>query len=137
MAPGGKAIEYFCSLRIWLTKRKSKASFAIDEDGVRVGSQVRCLIKKSRFGSEGRDCEFKIMWGSEIGIQDEESWLEILKRSKSPNFSVAGAWYTITPKEGKPLKFQSKQWKAKLKDETFRDAVVDLLNEVMVEKYKA
>ena len=79
----------------------------------------------------------KSMWGSEIGIQDEESWLEILKRSKSPNFSVAGAWYTITPKEGKPLKFQSKQWKDKLKDETFRNAVVDLLNEVMVEKYKA
>ena len=136
MAPGGKAIEYFSSLRIWLTKRKSKASFAIDEDGVRVGSQVRCLIKKSRFGSEGRDCEFKIMWGSDVGIQDEESWLEILKRSKTPNFSVSGAWYTIVPKEGKPFKFQSKQWKDKLKNEDFRNAVVDLLNEVMVEKYK-
>ena len=137
MAPGGKAIEYFSSLRIWLTKRKSKASFAIDSDGVRIGSHVRCLIKKSRFGSEGRDCEFKIMWGSEIGIQDEESWLEILKRSKTPNFSVAGAWYTLVPKEGKPFKFQSKQWKEKLKQEDFRNAVIDLLNEVMVEKYKS
>jgi hypothetical protein len=77
------------------------------------------------------------MWGNDIGIQDEESWLEILKRSKTPNFSVAGAWYTIVPKEGKPFKFQSKQWKEKLQDEKFRDAVIDLLNEVMVEKYKS
>ena len=136
IAPGGKAIEYFSSLRIWLTKRKSKASFAIDEDGVRIGSHVRSYIKKSRFGSEGRDCEFKIMWGQQVGIQDEESWLEILKRSKTPNFSVAGAWYTIIPKEGKPLKFQSKQWKEKLKNEDFRNAVIDLLNEVMIDKYK-
>jgi len=137
IAPGGKAIEYFSSLRIWLTKRKSKKSFAIDEDGVRIGSHVRCFVKKSRFGSEGRDCEFKIMWGTEIGIQDEESWLEILKRSKTPNFSVSGAWYTLTPKEGKPFKFQSKQWIEKLKDEAFRNAVIALLNEVMVEKYKS
>ncbi len=137
IAPGGKAIEYFSSLRIWLTKRKSKKSFAIDEDGIRIGSHVRCYVKKSRFGSEGRDCEFKIMWGSEIGIQDEESWLEILKRSTTPNFSVSGAWYTLTPKEGKPFKFQSKQWIEKLKDEAFRSAVIALLNEVMVEKYKS
>ena len=61
------------------------------------------------------------------------SWLEILKRSKTPNFSVAGAWYTIIPKEGKPLKFQSKQWKEKLKNEDFRNAVIDLLNEVMID----
>ncbi len=137
MAPGGKAIEYFSSLRIWLTKRKSKASFAIDEDGVRVGSHVRCFLKKSRFGSEGRDCEFKIMWGSDVRIQDEESWLEILKRAKSPNFTSAGAWYTIIPKDGKAMKFQSKQWTDKLKDENFRNAVLDLLQEVMVEKYKS
>ena len=137
IAPGGKAIEYFSSLRIWLTKRKSKASFAIDDEGTRIGSHVKCVIQKSRFGSEGRNCEFKIMWGNDIGIQDEESWLEILKRSKTPNFSVAGAWYTIIPKEGKPFKFQSKQWKEKLQDEKFRDAVIDLLNEVMVEKYKS
>lgn len=137
IAPGGKAIEYFSSLRIWLTKRKAKASFAIDEDGTRVGSHVRCFLKKSRFGSEGRDCEFKIMWGGDIRIQDEESWLEILKRSKTPNFSSAGAWYTIVPKEGKPIKFQSKQWTTKLKDETFRKAVLDILEEVMIEKYKS
>ena len=76
------------------------------------------------------------MWGTEVGIQDEESWLEILKRSKTPNFTTSGAWYTIIPKSGKPFKFQSKQWKDKLKDESFRSAVEDLLNEVLVEKYK-
>jgi len=137
IAPGGKAIEYFSSLRIWLTRRKAKASFAIDEDGVRVGSHVRCFLKKSRFGSEGRDCEFKIMWGSDVRIQDEESWLEILKRSRTPNLTLSGAWYTLTSKEGKSFKFQSKQWIEKLKDEEFRKAVIALLQEVMVEKYKS
>ena len=30
-----------------------------------------------------------------------------------------------------------KKWIEKLKDKKFRDAVIDLLNEVMVEKYKS
>ena len=37
IAPGGKAIEYFSSLRIWLTKRKAKAAYVTDESGVRKG----------------------------------------------------------------------------------------------------
>ena len=31
-APGGKALEYFSSLRLWLTKSKAKASYIKDED---------------------------------------------------------------------------------------------------------
>ena len=138
MAPGGKAIEYFSSLRIWLTKRKAKASFALNEDGIRVGSHVRCFLKKSRFGSEGRDCEFKIIWaGDSVRIQDEESWLEALKRSKTPKLTLSGAWYTIVDKTGKSVKFQAKGWIKKLKEKEFRKMVTDLLDEVLVEKYKS
>ena len=51
VAPGGKAIEYFCSLRIWLTKRKAKAAHVLDDSGLRIGSEVMVKIEKSRFGS--------------------------------------------------------------------------------------
>jgi recombination protein RecA len=45
VAPGGKAIEYFCSLRIWLTKRKAKASFVENEKGVRIGSETKVKVE--------------------------------------------------------------------------------------------
>ena len=138
IAPGGKAIEYFSSLRIWLTKRKAKASFALDDDGVRVGSHVKAFIKKSRMGSEGRICEFKIMWGGpEVRIQDEESWLDVLRASKHPNFTLSGAWYTMVGKDGKSVKFQSKQWLEKLKQKEFKKDVISLMDEVLIEKYKS
>ena len=137
IAPGGKAIEYFASLRIWLTKRKAKASFAIDEDGVRVGSHVRCFLKKSRFGSEGRDCNFKIMWANNnVCIQDKESWLEVLKLAKTPKLTLSGAWYTLTLQSGKTTKFQAKQWLNKLNEDEFRDSVIAIMNEVLIDKYK-
>jgi recombination protein RecA len=138
IAPGGKALEYFSSLRIWLTKRKSKASFELDEDGVRVGSHVKAFIKKSRMGSEGRSCEFKIMWGGKnVRIQDEESWLEVLKSAKHPNFSLSGAWYTMIGKDGKEVKFQSKQWLDKLKEKNFKETVISLMDEILIDKYKS
>jgi protein RecA len=106
VAPGGKAIEYFCSLRIWLTKRKGKASYVIDRTGVRIGSEVKVKVEKSRFGSEGRTCGFKILWGNKVGIQDEESWLEALRLSGSDRFKP-GAWNKIYDANGKEFKFQS------------------------------
>ena len=62
IAPGGKAIEYFCSQRIWLTKRKAKAGYVTNDSGLRIGSEVKAKIEKSRFGTEGRTCTFKIIW---------------------------------------------------------------------------
>ena len=70
VTPGGKAMHYAYSLRIWLTKRKAKASFITDENGYRVGSEVKVKLEKSRFGTQGRQCNFRILWGDEIGIQD-------------------------------------------------------------------
>ena len=60
--PGGKALIYSYSLRIWLTGRKAKASFVNDDKGYRIGSEVKCKLEKSRFGTHGRTCNFKILW---------------------------------------------------------------------------
>ena len=134
IAPGGKAIGYFSSLRIWLTKRKAKASFETDNRGFRVGTEVKVKIQKSRFGSEGRECTFKILWGGEVGIKDEESWLTALRMSSSPRFK-SGAWNKLTTKEGKEYKFQASSWLEKLKDPEFKKAVFDIMDEEIIMKY--
>jgi recombination protein RecA len=136
IAPGGKAIEYFCSLRIWLTKRKAKASFVVDDSGLRIGSEVKVKIEKSRFGSEGRNCGFKILWGKDIGIQDEESWLEALRLSGSGRFK-AGAWNKLYDRDGKEFKFQRSQWIDKLKEEEFRKVVFDIMDEEIIKKFES
>ena len=45
--PGGKAMHYAYSLRIWLTGRKAKNAFVMDERGFRIGSEVKAKIQKS------------------------------------------------------------------------------------------
>ena len=134
IAPGGKAIEYFSSMRIWLTKRKAKAAFVTDDSGLRVGSEVKVKIEKSRFGTEGRTCGFKILWGNNVGIQDEESWLEALRLSGSDRFK-SGAWNKLTSRDGKEFKFQRTQWLDKLKDDEFRQAVFDIMDEEIIKKF--
>ena len=97
--PGGKAAIYAYSLRIWLTARRGKASFIYDDNGFRVGTEVKAKIKKSRFGSDARECTFKIMWaGEDVKIQDEESWLEAIKGSD--HITNAGAWFTLAHEDG-------------------------------------
>ena len=134
VAPGGKAIEYFSSLRIWLTKRKAKKSFVTNASGLRIGSEVKVKIEKSRFGSEGRECGFKILWGQTVGIQDEESWLEALRASGSERFK-AGAWNKIYDAKGKEYKFQKSQWIDKLQEPEFRSVVLDIMDEEIIRKF--
>ena len=134
VAPGGKAIEYFSSLRIWLTKRKAKKSFVTNASGLRIGSEVKVKIEKSRFGSEGRECGFKILWGQSVGIQDEESWLEALRASGSERFK-AGAWNKIYDAKGKEYKFQKSQWIDKLQEPEFRSVVLDIMDEEIIRKF--
>ena len=135
-APGGKAIEYFSSLRIWLTKRKAKAAHVLDSGGLRIGSEVKVKIEKSRFGSEGRTCGFKILWGRDVGIQDEESWLEALRASGSDRFKP-GAWNKIYDRDGKEFKFQRSQWTKKLQDKEFRSVVFDIMDEEIIKLFES
>ena len=133
MTPGGKAMIYAYSLRIWLTGRKSKASYVLDERGFRVGSEVKATLKKSRFGTQGRQASFKILWGEEIGVQDEESWFEAVKGSE--HLKQSGAWYTLLYKDGTEEKFQPSKWKNMLTNEKFRDRVLDMMDEEVILKF--
>ena len=136
IAPGGKAIEYFSSLRVWLTGRKSKASYIYDEVGRVVGSEVKATIQKSRFGSLKANCTFKIMWGDGVGIQDEESWFTAIKLSGTEKLKQAGAWYTIELKNGKSKKFQAANWIKLLQDKTFRESVLEIMDDAVIRGIK-
>ena len=136
-APGGKAIEFHSALRIWLTRRKAKSGKVLDENGTQIGSEVKAKIQKVRSAGYGRECVFNVLWGgSDVRIADEESWLNALSTIKSDRYKVSGAWKTITDKKGKEYKFQSKDWLSKLKDKDFKAAVLSVLEEEFVDKYK-
>jgi len=135
ITPGGKAMHYSYSLRIWLTGRKAKSSFVTDEKGFRIGSEVKVKLEKSRFGSQGRSCAFRILWGTEdIGIRDEESWFDAIKGCDS--LTSAGAWYTLSTSDGYVKKFQPSKWtELILNDSEFKEQVVRLMNEEIVQKF--
>ncbi len=134
VTPGGKAMHYAYSLRIWLTKRKAKASFIVDDNGFRVGSEVKVTLKKSRFGSEGRQCTFKILWGGDVGIKDEESWFEAIKGSD--NLKQAGAWYNLIHEDGSSEKFQASKWLEKLQSDKFRSRVLQIMDEEVIMRFE-
>jgi len=135
MTPGGKSLPYSYSLRIWLTGRKAKASFVKDENGFRIGSEVKAKIEKSRFGTAGRMCNFKILWGDsgEIGVQDKESWFDAIQISE--NLKQSGAWFALVHEDGTEEKFQRKGWLSKLEDERFSNRVLQIIDEDVIKKF--
>lgn len=130
---GGKALEYVYSLRLWLTKSSSKNNTVFDDRGFPIGNLVRVKIKKSRFGTENRECEFKIIWGDKnsVGVQDEDSWFEALKNAKRVRHSGAG-WYEM---DGYPDKIRGTNWVDLMKqDPDARKAALRLIEEEVILK---
>lgn len=134
ISPGGKSMHYASSLRIFLTGRKGKASYIYDDNGFRIGSETKAKIKKSRFGTEGREAFFKIMWGDDVYIEDDASIFESIK-GKSDRMTSAGAWFTLSHSDGTTEKFQSKQWNEKMKDDKFRTSVMEIFEEEVVRNF--
>ena len=133
--PGGKAMAYAYSLRVWLTARKAKASFITDDNGYRIGSEVKVKLEKSRFGTAGRTCNFKILWGDEaIGVQDEESWFDAIQVSE--RLKQSGAWFSLVKNDGSEEKFQRKNWIDKLQKEDFRESVLTIMDNDVIMKFK-
>ena len=127
-------MHYAYSLRVWLTGRKAKASFINDENGFRIGSEVKVKLEKSRFGTAGRTCNFKILWGDEdIGVQDEESWFDAIQISE--RLKSSGAWYTLVHNDGTEERFQRKQWTNKLESDKFRESVLKIIEDDVIMKF--
>jgi len=134
VTPGGKAMIYAYSLRIWLTGRKAKASFVLDDNGFRIGSEVKVKLEKSRFGTSGRRCNFRILWGGDdVAIQDDESLFDAIKGSD--NIIQSGAWYTMVFEDGSTEKFQATKWVEKMQDDKFRQRVYQIIDEEVIYKF--
>lgn len=134
VTPGGKAMIYAYSLRIWLTGRKAKASFVLDDNGFRIGSEVKVKLEKSRFGTQGRRCNFRILWGgNSVSIQDDESLFEAVKSSE--NILQSGAWFTMVYEDGSTEKFQASKWTEKMKEDKFRQRVYQIMDEEVIMKF--
>lgn len=134
-SPGGKTLLFSYSLRIWLTRSKSKNSLVTDAAGHIVGNLVKATIKKSRFSTEGRSCEFQIVWGNgKVGVLDEESWLEAIKSSE--RYVNRKGYITLTMPDGKEYKFTENTYIKKLTDEPeFKQAILDTMDEEQIVKF--
>ena len=94
---------------------------------------MKVKLEKSRFGTAGRHCNFKILWGDDlIGIQDEESWFDAIQISEK--LSQKGAWFSVDI-DGKAVKFQRKDWLTKLESEPFRKKILQIMDEDVIMKF--
>lgn len=135
ITPGGKAMSYAYSLRIWLTGRKAKAAYITAENGYRIGSEVKAKLEKSRFGSQGRSVTFKILWGTDsVGIQDDESIFEAI--STTPVMSGgAGGWYTFKIGDYEK-RFRSADWNLLMsEDDEFKAKVMEAVEQEVIQKF--
>jgi hypothetical protein len=107
----------------------------MDDKGFRIGSEVKIRLEKSRFGTQGRNCAFRIMWGTdEVGIRDEESWFDAIK--SSDYLTSKGAWYTLETPEGYTKKFQPSKWTEIVQtDSEFRKQVMRLMDEEVIQRF--
>jgi recombination protein RecA len=136
--PGGKTLNYAYSLRIWLTKRKAKDSFILDEHEYKIGSEVKAKLEKSRFGTEGRECTFKIIWGDQknIGVQNAESIFQAIKGSPRLSGGAAGRW-AVTDDKGNEVKFMTSEWNDLYKnDKKFKAIINSILEEEVIQKFE-
>lgn len=132
--PGGKAMHYAYSLRIWLVRGNAKSTYIENENGYRIGAEVKAKLKKCRFGTEGRECRFKIVWGddNQLGIRNIDSIFEAIQTSEK--LKKSKAWYSL---EGFDVKFQKATFEKKLKeDEEFRKIINEIFEEETIHKFK-
>ena len=125
---GGKALPFHASTRI----RLKNLGQIKDAKKNTIGMKMRAQVIKNRLGPPMRHADFELYF--ESGIDDEGSWLTVLKDHKL--VKQGGAWYTMDNHLGEELKFQSKEWAEKLQDKDFKKHCYDLICEKVILKYE-
>ena len=124
---GGKALPFHASTRIRL---KNKGQIKDTKKNV-IGMTILAQVIKNRLGPPLRKAEFPLYF--ESGVDDEGSWLQVLKEHKIAK--VGGAWYTMQDHNGEEVKFQSKDWAGLLEDEEFKSHCYQLICDKVILKY--
>jgi recombination protein RecA len=133
---GGKAIAFHSSVRLRLKSvGQIKLAKSADKPEAVVGITTRAQVVKNRMGPPLRSVDYDIYFDS--GIDDYGSWLTMMKNYNL--VSQAGAWYTYTNTDtGEVVKFQSKDFKAKLiDDQEMKEQVYKTICEKYILNYKA
>jgi len=125
---GGKALPFHASTRI----RLKNLGQIKDAKKNTIGMKMRAQVIKNRLGPPMRHADFELYF--ESGIDDEGSWLKVLKDHNL--VKQGGAWYTMNNHLGEEIKFQSKDWAEKLQDEDFKKHCYDLICEKVILKYE-
>jgi recombination protein RecA len=134
--PGGSSPDFFTSVRIWLTKSFAKDSMVYDAKGYQIGSYVKARIEKSRFGTQNRVAEFKILWGDTVGVMNEESILEAIK-GKTEHLET-GTWNKLTYADGTVEKWQGLEEgfvELMKTNQKFRDRVMEIFDYEVIQKF--
>ena len=124
---GGKALPFHASTRIRL---KNKGQIKDNKKNV-IGMTILAQVIKNRLGPPLRKAEFPLYF--ESGVDDEGSWLQVLKDHNL--VKVGGAWYTMKDHNGEEIKFQSKDWAEKLEDEEFKSYCYQMICDKVILKY--
>ena len=124
---GGKALPFHASTSIRL---KNKGQIKDNKKNV-IGMTILAQVIKNRLGPPLRKAEFPLYF--ESGIDDEGSWLQVMKDHGL--VKVGGAWYTMTDHNGNEMKFQSKDWSEKLEDSEFKSYCYQLICDKVILKY--
>jgi RecA/RadA recombinase len=129
--PGGKAMKYATSLHIRLTNRKAKSAFVKNSAGFDIGNEVKAKINKSRFGTRGRECVFRIIWGEDdVRILNDESLLDAIMSHE--DVLQNGSWLEIKPFP----KFQPGSFVDKLNNtKGFRERVMEIFEEQVIQRF--
>jgi recombination protein RecA len=134
--PGGSSPDFFTSLRVWLTKSFAKDSMVYDDKGYQIGSYVKARIEKSRFGTQNRVAEFKILWGDTVGVLNEESILEAIK-GKTEHLET-GTWNKLTYADGTVEKWQGLEEgfvNLMKTNEKFKNRVMEIFDYEVIQKF--
>ena len=126
---GGKAIAFHASTRLRLSLMGKISNSAGDVIGVK----VKANVVKNRLGPPHRTAEFEIYFNR--GIDDNSSWLSILKENKI--IKQAGAWYSYDD-NGTDIKFQSKDFPKFLDENPARkDKLYEQICDTLIMKYQS
>jgi len=134
--PGGSSPDFFTSVRIWLTKSFAKDSMVYDDKGYQIGSYVKARIEKSRFGTQNRVAEFKMLWGDQVGVMNEESILEAIK-GKTEHLE-SGVWNKLTYADGTVEKWQGLEegfTNLMKTSDKFRARVMEIFDYEVIQKF--
>ena len=125
---GGKALPFHASTRVRL---KNKGQIK-DAKKNTIGMTILAQVIKNRLGPPLRKAEFPLYF--ESGVDDEGSWLQVLKDHNL--VKVGGAWYTMKDHNGEEIKFQSKDWAEYLEDDEFKSYCYEMICNKVVLKYE-